>query len=98
MDAFLDLLGHRIDSGEVALPAIGDGRDAALPASLLVVLLPVDRNTRAIRQRRDVDEPGLPAVGARPVVVAAQMRRADLLKRLIRIEVSHSGIDLDVLA
>src|SRR5438876_404249 len=98
MDALLDLLGHRIDGSEVALPAIGDSRDAALPTSLLGVLFPVDRNARAVRQCRDIDEPGLLAVGARPVVVAAQMRWADLFKPLIGIEVSHPGIDLDVLA
>jgi alcohol dehydrogenase (cytochrome c) len=31
----------------------------------------VDRNRRAVRQSRDVQEPGFRAVGARPIVVAA---------------------------
>ena len=38
------------------------------------------------------------AIGARPPVVAARMRGADLLKRLIGGEIAEPRIDLDVLA
>src|SRR5712671_3938359 len=69
--ALFDLAGQRVGGLEVAFPPFGGGRKAAVPASLLVVLFAVDRNRRAVRQSRDVDDPGFRAVGRRPVVVAA---------------------------
>src|SRR5262249_61789556 len=69
--ALLDLAGQRVGGLQVAFPPVGGGTEAAIPASLLAVLFPVDRNRRAVRQRRDVQEPGFRAVGTRPIVVAA---------------------------
>src|SRR5262245_66276594 len=97
MDVLLDLAGDRVGGGQVALPTLAGAGEAAVPASLLAVLLPVDGHGDAIRQRRDVDELGLGAERARPIVVAARLRRADLLGRLIRIEVADARIGLDVL-
>src|SRR5262249_49163845 len=51
-----DFARKRIDGGQIALPAVGGSREAAVPALLLVVLLAVDRDVHASRQSRDVDQ------------------------------------------
>ena len=83
--ALLDLAGERVDGGDAAFPTIGCLRQAAVPAELLVVLGAVDGDGDAVCQGRDIDQLGLRAVRARPVVIAAGLRRTDLLERLIRI-------------
>src|SRR6266446_4038186 len=54
----LDLLGHRIDGGEVGFEALARCPLAAVPAALGAVLDAVDRDGHADRHRRNVDELG----------------------------------------
>ncbi len=96
MHALLDLLGHRIDGGEVAFKALVHGI-ATVPAALGVVLGAVDLDRRTARQGGNVDELGPRAVRRRPVIIAAEDRRADLLERLARRDVADARIGLDVL-
>src|SRR6185295_20400133 len=83
---------------EVALPALVGGGVAAVPALLLVVLFPVDRHGDTVRESRDVEELGLGTERAWPVVVAARLRRTNLLGRIARVEIADAGVGLDVLA
>src|SRR6202521_5347142 len=80
--ALLDLAGHRVDGGQVAFKAFRSLAEAAVPASFLVVFLPVDRHVYAGRQGRNVEELGVGVVGRRPVIVTAGLGRAKLLERL----------------
>src|ERR1700719_1227282 len=97
MYAFLDLVGHRVDRGEVALEALVGLAEAAVPASLGVVLFAIDRNIHAGRHGRDVHELGVGAVGRRPVIVAARLGRTYFLERRARREVADARIGLDIL-
>src|SRR5579859_5172734 len=61
MHGFLDLAGHRIDGGQVALVAVG----AAVPALVLAVLGGIDGDLGAGRHRRDIRPFGLRTVRGR---------------------------------
>ncbi len=72
MSILLDLARDRIHRGQIALEALVRGEKAAVPPSLCVVLLPVDRHRHAGGHCRNIDELGVSAVGRWPVVVAAR--------------------------
>src|SRR5438105_1743209 len=96
MDALFDLPGSGVGSDQVALPAFARLRQAAVPTALRIVLLPVDADGRAVRDRRDVHQLGLAAERTRPVIVAAEERRTHLFERFVGIEVADAGIGLDL--
>src|SRR5262245_42398423 len=86
-DALLDVTREWIDRGEVALVALGRAVTATSsgePALILAALgeLAVVGDLLAGRHRRNVEEPGLRAVGGRPIVVAAGTVGAKPLHRL----------------
>src|SRR5262249_41921979 len=97
-DGLFDLAGDRVDGGAIRGIAVGGFEWSAVPACGLAVLVGVDRDVLAVRQRANVNELGLLAVRRRPVVVAAGVAGTDLFGQLVRILVGEGRIDLDVLA
>src|SRR5260370_13550065 len=96
MDVLCDVLRRRMEGGGVGFKALVHGI-AAVPAALGVMLGAVDLDRRTARQGGDVDELGPRAVRRRPVIIAAEDRRTDLLERLARRDVTDAGVGLGVL-
>ena len=94
--ALLDVAGEGIGDDEIGLVALDVPELGALPVAGLGGQLRIERHLVAGRDRGDVEQLGLRAVGRRPIVVAALHRRAQLLGGVRQRLVLLAGIDLDV--